>query len=301
MNPAHNIPELISAAQHTREAPPEFQKDDFEALPIVVDLFKMSKGERNKRITELRDLLCQLDADVAAISNVFWEGFNKSTKSYSRVLQLITESHDNCESMQKTLLSAGFRPVEHQAKQSQASPFACARSVTGSVEEKPEAEQIEQEQKQRADMGTSSVDKLSYLWSKSLEYEYTIELVRKIQCLRDSVAAATEFMDAGYFLHAASVIQKALEIIKEIQQYDFFGTNRLCGAVRETRLKLTVLLCRRLNDLVNGHKREQKDSLQIQPPQIIAAFSGNGEDREPFHLSFSLFILCSFFLCSCVL
>lgn len=276
LGPGQNIPELVAAAAHVRAAPAEFQADDFEPLPIVVSILQAPAAEREARIREMHELCTVFDADVAAVSNAFWEGFNKSTKSYSRVLQIINESYDGCHSVQRTLADASFRPVDHATKESPASPFACARP-------QPHARGSSSDT-----LGTASTDKLGYLWGKSLELEYTIELVHKVQRLRDAVPAATEFMDAGYHLHAAAVIKQALEIVREIQGYGFFGTNSLCAAVQDVRLKLTSLLSRRLNDLVHGHRHEHGDTPQLQQAPFAAALASTTGDKEPFHLSFSL-------------
>lgn len=191
------------------------------------------------------------------------------------MLQIINESYDGCHSVQRTLATASFRPADHSTKESPASPFDCARTPAPS---QPAGDAL----------GTAPADKLSYLWGKSLELEYTIELVHKVQRLRDAVPAAAEYMDAGYHLHAAAVIQQALAIVREIQGYGFFGTNSLCAAAHDARLKLTALLSRRLNDLVHGHKSEPRDTPQLPQPPFAAALNTASGDKEPFHLSFSL-------------
>lgn len=190
------------------------------------------------------------------------------------MLQIINESYDGCHTVQRTLADASFRPVDHATKESPASPFNCARTQP-------------QGSSSCDTLGAASADKLSYLWGKSLELEYTVELVHKVQRLRDAVPAATEYMDAGYHLHAAAVIQQALATVREIQGYGFFGTNSLCAAVQDVRLRLTSLLSRRLNDLVHGHRHEPRDTAPVAPAPFAAALASTGGDKEPFRLSFT--------------
>lgn len=69
LGPGQNIPELVAAAAHVRAAPPEFQADDFEPLPIVVSILQAPAREREERIRQMHELCTVFDADVAAVSN----------------------------------------------------------------------------------------------------------------------------------------------------------------------------------------------------------------------------------------
>lgn len=69
LGPGQNIPELVSAAAHVREAPAEFQAENFEPLPIVVSILQSPPSEREQRIRQMHELCTVFDADVAAVSN----------------------------------------------------------------------------------------------------------------------------------------------------------------------------------------------------------------------------------------
>ena len=115
-------PELTKIAKALRKVPKEYRAEDFNPLPKVGEILLSSQESQKVRIAEIEKLSSQLDAHTNTVSDskkrkrerapsthytffflVYWEGFNKSIKSYSSIISHITNAQHNVQDLQGLL------------------------------------------------------------------------------------------------------------------------------------------------------------------------------------------------------
>eukprot|EP00727_Mastigamoeba_balamuthi_P011025 m51a1_g6545 putative exocyst complex component 4 (962) ;mRNA; f:68934-73714 len=91
---------LLPVARHLDEVPAMYKREDFAALPIVAQIIQHPPTLQEKDLGKLREVSEMLDQDMATVVDLYWEGFNKSIKSYSTILAQITHAQRTVNDLQ---------------------------------------------------------------------------------------------------------------------------------------------------------------------------------------------------------
>lgn len=114
-------PELAKIAKGLKKVPKEYRKEDFNPLPKVSKVLLRDQESQKEGIADIERLSSQLDECTNIVSDskpflillrdlfilffllVYWEGFNRSIKSYSSIISHITSAQHNVQDLQGLL------------------------------------------------------------------------------------------------------------------------------------------------------------------------------------------------------
>jgi hypothetical protein len=92
-----------------------------------------------------------------------------------------------------------------------------------------------------------------------------------------------EYERGGYFLHASSVLKKAVETLQEVAEYEILGIRDLCATILDSKQRLAGKIVVKLSEHVHLRKGEKASSQETTttttaaaPPKLLLEPLGGG-------------------------